>query len=286
MVKPDPEAGTSPQQPPAAPPAAAPAAPPAAAAEGEVAGSGAEAAPTKPAAPGPAASPSALDRQTLVAVLQFLRRSNLRESEEILRREARLLGDDVGAAALSPTGTGLLGTAGGDADSAGENALLSRVTAAATVAIGGSAAAVASSSPGVAAVAAVPPGKGGLLRGRCLGRGGRPLPAGPLGTGGTLCLLQPRGLSVMLGHKGRCQVVPPMGQPSLGGEVRAYPGLWEGGGAECVIPPYNSGRDCVLLGVPSLEQGIKDGVSFVFGGSTVKERSASPCLCVPCRLTV
>lgn len=172
-IKPDPEAGTPPQ-PPAAPPAAvvaAPAAPPAAA-EGELAGSGGDAAPAKPAAPGPAASPTALDRQTLVAVLQFLRRSNLRESEEILRREARLLGDDLGAAALSPAGAGLLGAPGGDADAAGGEALLSRVTTAAATAIGGSAATVASSSPGVAAVAAAPPGKGGarrVLRGRCAG---------------------------------------------------------------------------------------------------------------------
>ncbi|XP_075573635.1 transcription initiation factor TFIID subunit 5 isoform X2 [Pelecanus crispus] len=163
-VKPDPEAGTPPQAP-AAPPAAAaaPAAPPAAAAEGEVAASGGDAATPKPAAPGPAASPAALDRQTLVAVLQFLRRSNLRESEEILRREARLLGDDLGAAALSPAGAGLLGAPGGDADSAGGEALLSRVTAAAAIAIGGSAATAASSSPGAAAVAAVPPGKGGVV---------------------------------------------------------------------------------------------------------------------------
>ncbi|XP_074763759.1 transcription initiation factor TFIID subunit 5 isoform X2 [Athene noctua] len=158
-IKPDPDAGTPPQ-PPAAPPAAA-AAPPAAAAEGEAVGSGGEAVPPKPAAPGPAASPAALDRQTLVAVLQFLRRSNLRESEEILRREARLLGDDLGAAALSPAGAGLLGAPGSDADSAGGEALLSRVTAAAAIAIGGSVATVASSSPGVAAVAAVPPGKVG-----------------------------------------------------------------------------------------------------------------------------
>lgn len=125
--KPDPEAGTPPQ-----PPAAAP----------------------------PAASPAALDRQTLVAVLQFLRRSNLRESEEILRREARLLGDDLGAAALSPTGAGLLGTAGGEGDVGGSEALLNRVTAAAAISIGGSVATVASASPGVAAAATVPPGKG------------------------------------------------------------------------------------------------------------------------------
>lgn len=185
-VKPDPDAGTPPQ-PPTAPPAAAapPAAPPAAAAEGETAGSGGEAAPPKPAAPGPASSPAALDRQTLVAVLQFLRRSNLRESEEILRREARLLGDDLGAAALSPAGAGVLGVPGGDADSAAGDALLSRVTAAGAIAIGGSAATVASSSPGVAAVAAVPPGKGGSrggLRGRCPGREAIP------GAGGAMCL--------------------------------------------------------------------------------------------------
>lgn len=155
-VQPDPDAGTPP--PPAVPPAAPPAAAPAATAEGEVAGGGGDAAPPKSAAPGPAASPAALDRQTLVAVLQFLRRSNLRESEEILRREARLLGDDLGAAALSPASAGLLGGSGSDADS-GE-ALLGRGTGAAAVAIGGNAATVATSSPGVAAVAAVPAGKG------------------------------------------------------------------------------------------------------------------------------
>ncbi|KAM6105366.1 transcription initiation factor TFIID subunit 5 [Pterocles gutturalis] len=159
-IKPDPEAGTPPQ-PPAVPPATAPAAPPAAAAEGEAVGSGGDAATAKPAAPGPAASPAALDRQTLLAVLQFLRRSNLRESEEILRREARLLGDDLGAAALSPAGAGVLGAPDGDAGSIGGEALLSRVTAAPAIAIGGSVATVASSSPGVAGVAAVPPGKVG-----------------------------------------------------------------------------------------------------------------------------
>ncbi|XP_062352472.1 transcription initiation factor TFIID subunit 5 isoform X3 [Cinclus cinclus] len=159
-VQPDPDAGTPPP-PPAVPPAAAPAAGPAATAEGEVAGGGGDAAPAKPAAPGPAASPAALDRQTLVAVLQFLRRSNLRESEEILRREARLLGDDLGAVALSPASAGLLGGSGSDADS-GE-ALLGRATSAAAVAIGGNVATVATSSPGVAAVAAVPPGKGAVV---------------------------------------------------------------------------------------------------------------------------
>ncbi|XP_051825779.1 transcription initiation factor TFIID subunit 5-like [Antechinus flavipes] len=39
------------------------------------------------------------DRQTLLAVLQFLQRSNLRESEEILLREARLLEEAAGAGA-------------------------------------------------------------------------------------------------------------------------------------------------------------------------------------------
>lgn len=181
-VKPDPEAGTPPQAP-AAPPAtaaAAPAAPAVVAAEGDAAGSGADAAPPKPAAAGQAASPTALDRQTLVAVLQFLRRSNLRESEEILRREARLLGEDLGAAALSPVGAGLPVGSGGDADSAGGEALLSRVTAAAAVAIGGSVSTVASSTSGVAAVPAVPPGKGGVRAGAAgslPGVRGRPLPA-------------------------------------------------------------------------------------------------------------
>lgn len=174
-VKPDPEAGTPPQPPAAAPPAAAaaataPAAPPAPAAEGEAAGNGGDAAAAaKAAAPGPAASPAALDRQTLVAVLQFLRRSNLRESEEILRREARLLGDDLGAAALSPTGAGLLGAAGGEGDVGGSEALLNRVTSAAAISIGGSVATVASASPGVAAAAAVPPGKGGARAGDASG---------------------------------------------------------------------------------------------------------------------
>lgn len=201
--KPDPEAGTPPQPPAAAPPAAAassataPAAPPAPAAEGEPAGNGGEAAAAaaaKAAAPGPAASPAALDRQTLVAVLQFLRRSNLRESEEILRREARLLGDDLGAAALSPAGAGLLGTAGGEGDAGGSEALLNRVTAAAAISIGGSVATVASASPGVAAAATVPPGKG-EARGGDAG-GAAPVCRGPLGIWGALGSCSLRGSSL------------------------------------------------------------------------------------------
>ncbi|XP_069316134.1 transcription initiation factor TFIID subunit 5 isoform X2 [Eulemur rufifrons] len=76
------------------------------------------------AAPVPAAAPEAgasHDRQTLLAVLQFLRQSNLREAEEALRREARLLEEAV-------AGSG----APGEVDSAGAEAacaLLSRVTA-------------------------------------------------------------------------------------------------------------------------------------------------------------
>ncbi|OXB82390.1 UNVERIFIED_CONTAM: hypothetical protein H355_009315 [Colinus virginianus] len=159
-VKPDPEAGTPPQAPAATPATATPPAP-SAAADGEAAGNSGDAASAKPAAPGPAASPASLDRQTLVAVLQFLRRSNLRESEEILRREARLLGEDLGTAALSPAGAGLPGAPGGEGDAGSSEALLSRVTAAAAGGTGGSVAPVASSSPGVAAAAAVPPGKVG-----------------------------------------------------------------------------------------------------------------------------
>ncbi|XP_012517110.1 PREDICTED: transcription initiation factor TFIID subunit 5 isoform X2 [Propithecus coquereli] len=78
------------------------------------------------AAPVPAAAPEAgasHDRQTLLAVLQFLRQSNLREAEEALRREARLLEEAV-------AGSG----APGEVDTAGAEAacaLLSRVTASA-----------------------------------------------------------------------------------------------------------------------------------------------------------
>ncbi|XP_006831372.1 PREDICTED: transcription initiation factor TFIID subunit 5 isoform X2 [Chrysochloris asiatica] len=78
------------------------------------------------AAPVPSAAPEASaphDRQTLLAVLQFLRQSNLREAEEALRREARLLEEAV-------AGSG----APGEADGTGAEAastLLSRVTASA-----------------------------------------------------------------------------------------------------------------------------------------------------------
>ncbi|CAM4595902.1 transcription initiation factor TFIID subunit 5 [Caretta caretta] len=162
VVKPDPEGGVPPQPPPVPSPAAPPTTAPV---EGEAAGtpgSGGEAAPPKPAPPGPAASPAPTDRQTLLAVLQFLRRNNLHESEDILRREARLLGEEVAAAALSPSGPGAQGTPGGETDAAGGEALLSRVAAAASGAAGGSVAVGAAAAPGAAAaVVAVPPGKVG-----------------------------------------------------------------------------------------------------------------------------
>ncbi|KAM6185339.1 transcription initiation factor TFIID subunit 5 isoform 2-T2 [Rhynchocyon petersi] len=76
------------------------------------------------AAPVPAAAAETdapHDRQTLLAVLQFLRQSNLREAEEALRREARLL-EEAAAGSGAP----------GEADGVGAEAastLLSRVTA-------------------------------------------------------------------------------------------------------------------------------------------------------------
>ncbi|XP_063818028.1 transcription initiation factor TFIID subunit 5 isoform X2 [Pseudophryne corroboree] len=59
------------------------------------------------------------DRQTLLAVLQFLRKSNLRESADILRRETGLLSAED---ALSPEPSG-------EADGAEQQTLLSRVSA-------------------------------------------------------------------------------------------------------------------------------------------------------------
>ncbi|XP_013359543.1 PREDICTED: transcription initiation factor TFIID subunit 5 [Chinchilla lanigera] len=76
------------------------------------------------AAPAPAAASeagAAHDRQTLLAVLQFLRQSNLREAEEALRREARLL-EEAAAGSGAP----------GEPDGAeAASALLSRVSASA-----------------------------------------------------------------------------------------------------------------------------------------------------------
>lgn len=258
-VQPDPDAGTPP--PPTVPPAAPPAAAPAATAEGEVAGGGGDAAPPKSAAPGPAASPAALDRQTLVAVLQFLRRSNLRESEEILRREARLLGDDLGAAALSPASAGLLAGSGSDADS-GE-ALLGRGTGAAAVAIGGNVATVATSSPGVAAVPAVPPGKGEARR----DGGVSPSSRREAGKRRARVLLAASG-ALRYGTQGRYQVPP-----------RVYPGL--AGDPWMSHFPVQSVEKPVSPG--SRDQG--QGVSRICR-EHCEASSAPACLCVPLQLVV
>ncbi|KAL8187403.1 UNVERIFIED_CONTAM: Transcription initiation factor TFIID subunit 5 [Gekko kuhli] len=117
-VKPDPDGGAPPPPPPqspansaSVPPLSSTAAAPLT--DGEaVAGTTDSKPPVVPNVQ-PAAPQMPTDRQTLLAVLQFLRRSNLRESEEILRREARLLSDEV-AADLSPSASGGQGTHGGE----------------------------------------------------------------------------------------------------------------------------------------------------------------------------
>lgn len=75
----------------------------------------------------PAGAPE--DQQTLLAVLQFLRKNNLAESVEILRREAGLPEDALDLKAGDSAGAGS-GGAGGTVDLEGEDAssLLSRVT--------------------------------------------------------------------------------------------------------------------------------------------------------------
>lgn len=116
-VKPDPDGG-APPPPPQSPANSASAPPPSSTAaapltDGEAAVSTAEAKPPVVPNAQPAASQLPTDRQTLLAVLQFLRRSNLRESEEILRREARLLADEV-PADLSPSAPGGQAAHGGE----------------------------------------------------------------------------------------------------------------------------------------------------------------------------
>ena len=84
-------------------------------------GSSAPAVGIKPAAGAPE------DQQTLLAVLQFLRKNKLTESVDILRREAGLPEDSLKGADSSGAGSG--GAAGGgDADGADASSLLSRVT--------------------------------------------------------------------------------------------------------------------------------------------------------------
>ncbi|KAJ7325158.1 hypothetical protein JRQ81_018178 [Phrynocephalus forsythii] len=138
------------------------------------------ASPASAAAASAAASSAPLptDRQTLLAVLQFLKRSNLRESEEILRREARLFADEA-ATDPSASAPGAQATHGGGAEgqeasagSTGNNANANANAAApgagdvllSSVAFGPSAAPVAPAA--VTAAPAVPlggPGKVGVL---------------------------------------------------------------------------------------------------------------------------
>uniref|UniRef100_A0A667XD94 Transcription initiation factor TFIID subunit 5 n=1 Tax=Myripristis murdjan TaxID=586833 RepID=A0A667XD94_9TELE len=69
------------------------------------------------------------DQQTLLAVLQFLKKNNLSESVEILRREAGLSEDTEDSKGLDSSGAGSGGAAGNvDSESGDANSLLSRVS--------------------------------------------------------------------------------------------------------------------------------------------------------------
>lgn len=69
------------------------------------------------------------DQQTLLAVLQFLRKNKLTESVEILRREAGLPEDSLDAKGTDSSGAGSGAAAGGaDPEGVDASALLSRVT--------------------------------------------------------------------------------------------------------------------------------------------------------------
>lgn len=86
-------------------------------------GSGASGGSNKPAA---AASE---DQQTLLAVLQFLRKNKLNESVEILRREAALPEDVLDLKGTDSSAAGSGGAAGGaDLEGGDASSLLSRVT--------------------------------------------------------------------------------------------------------------------------------------------------------------
>ncbi|XP_042288567.1 transcription initiation factor TFIID subunit 5 isoform X2 [Thunnus maccoyii] len=86
-------------------------------------GSSAPAAANKPAAGAPE------DQQTLLAVLQFLRKNKLTESVEILRREAGLPEDSLDLKGADALGAGSGGAAGGvDVEGGDASSLLSRVT--------------------------------------------------------------------------------------------------------------------------------------------------------------
>lgn len=73
------------------------------------------------------------DQQTLLAVLQFLKKNNLAESVEILRREAGLPEDSADAKAGDPSAAGASANST-DQDGGDASALLSRVTVAAAAA--------------------------------------------------------------------------------------------------------------------------------------------------------
>lgn len=92
-------------------------------------GSGASAGGAKPAAGAPE------DQQTLLAVLQFLRKNKLTESVEILRREAGLPEDSLDLKGGDSSGTGPGGAAAGVDEGGDASSLLSRVTASASPAV-------------------------------------------------------------------------------------------------------------------------------------------------------
>lgn len=89
---------------------------------------------TSPGAAAPAGSTKTAagapeDQQTLLAVLQFLKKNNLTESVEILRREAGLPEDSLDPKGADSSGAGAGGTAGGvDLEGGDTSSLLSRVT--------------------------------------------------------------------------------------------------------------------------------------------------------------
>lgn len=82
-----------------------------------------------PAGSNKSAAGASEDQQTLLAVLQFLRKNNLTESVEILRREAGLPEDSLERKAGDSSGVGLDGATGTvDLEAGDASTLLSRVT--------------------------------------------------------------------------------------------------------------------------------------------------------------
>lgn len=77
----------------------------------------------------PVAAGDTEDQQTLLAVLQFLRKNKLSDSVEVLRREAGLPEDLLDTKSGDSSGTGSGGAAGSADTEAGDSiSLLSRVT--------------------------------------------------------------------------------------------------------------------------------------------------------------